>query len=87
MIVKELINYGLVLEELSLYDVNKKRDSQYLQLNAPTELGSVIAESQSIYKVKYLIKYSQKARQKTFRNFSQNKIFSPRHRWCDGLLY
>ena len=77
MIVKELINYGLVLEELSLYDVNikRERDSQYLQLNAPTELGSVITEPQSAYKVKDLI-HNSKEQDKKLLGISNKTKFS-----------
>lgn len=61
LVIKELVNRGRVLDELSLYNVSmhKEKGSQRKQLNAPTELGSDITNLKTAYKVKDLIHNSQ----------------------------
>ena len=61
LLVKELENKGVVLEELSLYNVSmhKERGSAIQPLNASDEVGGITAKPQSFYKVKELIHNSQ----------------------------
>ena len=61
LVVKELENKGVVLEELSLYNVSlhKENGSAIQPLNASNEVGGIIAKPQSRYKVKDLIHNSQ----------------------------
>ena len=61
LLVKELENKGIVLEELSLYNVSmhKERGSAIQPLNASDEVGGITAKPRSFYKVKELIHNSQ----------------------------
>lgn len=61
LLVKELENKGVVIEELSLYNVSmhKERGSAIQPLNASNEVGGITAKPQSFYKVKELIHNSQ----------------------------
>jgi hypothetical protein len=61
LIIKELENKGVVLEELSLYNVSihKEKSSAVQPLNASNEVGGITAKPYSYYKVKDLIHNSQ----------------------------
>lgn len=61
LIIKELENKGVVLEELSLYNVSmhKEKSSAVQPLNASNEVGGITAKPYSFYKIKDLIHNSQ----------------------------
>ena len=73
LLVKELENKGVVLEELSLYNVSmhKERGSAVQPLSASDEVGGITAKPQSFYKVKELIHNSQEIDKK---NLGINEI-------------
>ena len=61
LVVKELENKGIVLDELSLYNVSmhKEKGSVVQPLNASEEVGGITTEPKSVYKIKELIHNSQ----------------------------
>lgn len=61
LVVKELENKGVVLDELSLYNVSmhKEKGSVVQPLNASEEVGGITTEPKSVYKIKELIHNSQ----------------------------
>ena len=73
LLVKELENKGVVIEELSLYNVSmhKERGSAVQPLSASDEVGGITAKPQSFHKVKELIHNSQEIDKK---NLGINEI-------------
>lgn len=86
LVVKELENKGVVLDELSLYNVSmhKEKGSAVQPLSASKEVGGITTKPISAYKVKDLIHNTQENDKKILGIEDKTTLFSKK-RFYDGM--